>query len=224
MGSRCSDERRLNANRREFWVIQGGRRQPKKNCIRHAWTNGRNTDWDLHRYVTKKVEESMCDEGCMCERVNEDPDGSKNAGLWGGAGIREGWRGNFWRNPWQSEWVQEYQRWWWGLYDRCFRIHLSVRDTLSFNNMKGKAIRCMVETYSIDIHDLNDLDKKVINLIKTVSETGRCLKVQYLKDKIRRMFVSVCADYDWCQQRTPGAVGGELRDLSCPAARRMWSR
>ena len=31
------------------------------------------------------------------------------------------------------------------------RIHLSVRDTLSFNNMKGKAIRCMVETYSIDI-------------------------------------------------------------------------
>ena len=25
----------------------------------------------------------------MYERVNEDPDGSKNAGLWGGAGIRD---------------------------------------------------------------------------------------------------------------------------------------
>ena len=29
------------------------------------------------------------------------------------------------------------------------------------------------------------------------------------------MFVSVCAGYDWCQRRRPGAVGVELHDLSC---------
>ena len=30
----------------------------------------------------------MTNDECV-RRVNEDPDGSKNAGLWGGAGIRD---------------------------------------------------------------------------------------------------------------------------------------